>query len=299
MRRPTQRSISVIAALLALWSLLASSAGGRDSPDVDPGEPPHLVLEDTDVRTVRAESNGVTYKLYIRVPPVRPGSVKTRLPVVYLLDADYSFLLARNITEHLADRGHLTHLILVGVAYDGPLRYRLNRTRDYTPFHVATGGYGAEYQKVSGGGPAFATALEKAIIPFVEKHYPASGDRTLVGHSYGGLFASWMLVTRPSLFERYIIVSPSLWYADEMMFDLEAKRARGREDLAARVYFGVGAREVNRYDMPELLVRFVGRLRARRYPSLEIESRVWPEETHNSIFPLALSSGLRFVHEGR
>ena len=51
-----------------------------------------LVLSDVEVRTLEAQANG----------------------------ADYSFLLARNITDHLTERGHLEPLLLVGIGYAGP-----------------------------------------------------------------------------------------------------------------------------------------------------------------------------------
>lgn len=262
-------------------------------------EAPRLEIADTEVRALTAEHSGVDYQLYVRVPDVAPP--QGGFDVVYLLDADYSFLLARNISQHLADRDHLDRLLLVGIAYRGPDHaYRLNRTRDYTPTRSLAGGYGPMVQRHSGGGPDFARFLERELIPFVERSYPASSRRTLVGHSYGGLFASWMLITRPGLFQRFIIVSPSLWYDGEMIFDLEAKLAQQPARLGASVYFGVGAREVgSERDMPALMRRFVRRLEARGDPSLRLASRVWEDETHNSIFPLALSTGLRFVHDGR
>ena len=91
-----------------------------------------FVVEDSFIRELHSGSNGVNYKLYIRLPDGYEEG-EERYPVVFLLDADYSFLLARGITEHLSARGHMKKTILVGVAYAGPLNYRLNRTRDYTP----------------------------------------------------------------------------------------------------------------------------------------------------------------------
>lgn len=100
-----------------------------------------FVVEDSFIRELHSKANGVDYKLYIKLPEGYEGGTG-RYPVVFLLDADYSFLLARGITDHLSARGHLEKTILVGVAYAGPLKYRLNRTRDYTPTFVPTGATG-------------------------------------------------------------------------------------------------------------------------------------------------------------
>ena len=257
-----------------------------------------LRLDRTEERTLVSEVNGIGYKLYIALPHgYAAGS--GRYPVVYLLDADYSFLIARNIADHLAERRHLRELILVGIAYDGPAQYRKNRTRDYTPTFSPTGGYGPEMQKFSGGGPQFRAFLEKELIPFVDRNYRTiRGDRCLAGHSYGGLFASWNLLSEPRLFQRFIIVSPSLWYDDRMIFRLQKEHAARVAALEARVYIAVGGSEGNsQRDMVVDLQQFSKQLRG--YKGLALDSDVLNAETHNSVFPRALSNGLRFVFEGR
>lgn len=157
----------------------------------------------------------------------------------------------------------------MAIAYDGPLQYRMNRPRDYTPRFSPTGGYGPEMQKVSGGGPKFRSFIEKELVPFIDKSYRTiAGDRTLVGHSYGGLFASWNLVSERT------------------------------KKLDARVYLAVGAFEGDSdRAMTGDLVAFAKRLK--KYEGLALRSAVLDGETHNSVFPRALSDGLRFVFEGR
>lgn len=264
--------------------------------------PPPVVLPRTEVRTLRSEANGVGYKLYVSLPRDyrEPGDPGRAYPVVYLLDADYSFALARNIVEHLSDRDHLTPAILVGVAYDGPERYRLHRTRDYTPSRVPTGGYGPEYQKHSGGAPAFHRFLTRELIPWIETEYRAAPRRVLVGHSYGGLFTTWSMLTDPEAFAGYVAVSPSLWYDDGAVFGHLKSFLESDRGLPARAYFSVGDRERNtQHDMVGDLRRLATTLEADPPPGLAFDWEVAENETHNSIFPRALSNGLRFVLEGR
>lgn len=166
--------------------------------------------------------------------------------------------------------------------------------------YAPDGGYGPEYQRVSGGAPAFLHFIAGELVTWLAREYRTTDERILVGHSYGGLFASWVAVTRPELFTGLVAVSPSLWYADGMIFELEDEAARTRDDLPLRFYLEVGDQEVNgRWDMPGDLTRFARALEARDYPSLGIEWHVAENETHNSIFPRALSNGLRFVLRGR
>jgi len=262
-----------------------------------------LSLPDTEVHLIRSSSNGIEYKIYVSVPHDYVTS-KDSYPVLYLLDADYSFPIARAIVTHLSDRQRLEKLIVVGIAYGGADAYKLNRTRDYTPSHTLEGGYGPEYQRVSGGAPKFLRFLREELIPWMDRTYRTKrGDRGLVGHSYGGLFASWVLLTAPETFSRYILVSPSLWYDDRLMFAIE-KQTRDRKPVReaterARVFCGVGSREHNEErSMVVDLRSFVNALRARGAAGPDIRHEVFDDETHDSVFPTALSRGIRFTFGG-
>jgi len=281
------------------WCLLfvASCICPHDALAQEPFPP--VSLPNTELRALSSVTTGIGYKLYVSLPGDYEATGRS-YPVVYLLDADYSFAVARNMVEHLSDRGHLKQAILVGIAYDGPDAYRMNRTRDYTPTYVPTGGYGAAYQTVSGGGPSFLDFIVTELVPFVAREYRASSERYLVGHSYGGLFATWTALTAPDFFDGYVIVSPSLWYDEGMIFDLEERVAESRIDWPVRLYLTVGSREINQqHDMVADLRRLAATLEGREYARLRLAWDVAEGETHNSVFPRALSNGLRFVLEGR
>ena len=251
-----------------------------------------VTLPNTEILHVRSEHNGIEYRIYVALPNGYAGGEK-RFGVVYTLDADYSFAIARNVVEHLSDRNHLDPLIVVSVAYDGPPQYRLNRTRDYTPTHTLEGGYGPQMQKHSGGGPKFRDFLTKELVPLIDRSYRTTGRRALVGHSYGGLFTTWvMLTTGSSVFDRFIVVSPSFWYDDEMIFDV-LKKARP----AGRIYLAAGSME--NPIMANDVKRMAAALRTMQRKELTVRHEILGEETHNSIFPSAFSRGLRWAFEGR
>jgi uncharacterized protein len=282
----------------ALLAMLVPTAGLADAS---------YALPFTTVHNFKAKANGVDYSLYIRVPPEYATSQR-QYPVIYLLDADYSFALAVNTVDFLARReNQAPQAIVVAIGYSGQYpseeKYRLNRTRDYTPEPMS--GPTSAAQKASGGAPKFLRVIEREIFPFVEKNYRVdTRDRTLVGHSYGGLFAAWVLQERPELFHRYLLVSPSLWYNDESLLRREA--AGTREPIRSRtfVYLAVGSREqyLNGAPMIDQLNRFAYLLRARGDADLVIRQRVFEDETHISIFPVAFSTGVRHLFgamEGR
>jgi predicted alpha/beta superfamily hydrolase len=262
------------------------------------GVPPKVTLENTELKMLYSKQVNIGYKLYISLPKGYKESQKT-YPVVYLLDADYSFAIAKNIADHLAERNNLAELILVGIAYDGPEEYRLNSTRDYTPTRSRIGGYGPEYQKYSGGGEKFKAFIRDELVPFIDANYRTTPERTLVGHSYGGLFGSWVAFTTPELFSNYILISPSLRYDNWLMFRLEEKFAVTRKDkeLPIKLFLSAGSRETNaQQNVVEDLEKFYDQVTARDYSRLAIQMMVFDDETHNSIFPAALTRGLRFIY---
>lgn len=252
-------------------------------------------LPDTDVIHLKSKANGVEYKLYVSHPHDFHES-ELEYPLIVSLDADYSFAIVRNIVEHLSGRRDTPPMVVVSIAYAGDTSmrsYRMNRSRDYTPVFDPDDGYGAEFQRDSGGALKFAAFIRDELLPLIGKRYRASGRRALVGHSYGGLFASYVMLEEPGLFDGYIIVSPSYWYHDRWVFNREAELAESRRALDATVYLAVGDSEASR--MVADFREFVAQLRSRDLQGLTLESDVMSNETHNSLFPRAVSNGIRMI----
>src|SRR5689334_4172887 len=179
--------------------LLAASFGAVSARADDAAEP--YTLPNTQVRQLQSTTNHAIYRLYIATPADYATTGKT-YPVVYMLDADYSFALTRNIVQHFAERGKLPDMILVAIAYPGAADdmevYYSNRKRDYTPPsaiqpigfangkpNAAPGG--GDGRNGQGGADMFRTFIADQVVPYVEQHFPVSQDRTFIGHSYGGL----------------------------------------------------------------------------------------------------------------
>jgi hypothetical protein len=261
-------------------------------------ERPYIVPH-TQTFDLHSKQTGADYQLFVATPPGYPEPGKT-YPVVYALDADYSFALTRNVIQHFVERQDLPPMILVAIAYPGAADdrnlYKLSRTRDYTPLFVREGGYGVEFQKASGGAPKFKAFMATELFPFIERRFAADpGDRTIVGHSYGGLFATYVLLTDPSLYKRYVIVSPSLWYSDRIAFQMEEAAAARGEPANANVFLSVGALEDS--VMSNDLQALYNQLKARNRPGLKLTIQIFDDERHDSVFPGAVTRGLRTVFE--
>lgn len=256
------------------------------------------VVPNSQVLELKSKQTGADYEIFVALPSDYARSRRS-YPVVYMLDADYSFALVRNVVQHFVEREDLPPMILVAIAYPGAATdreiYKRNRTRDYTPVHAPRGGYGTEYQKVSGGGPKFRSFIASELVPLIDRRFRTSNDRTIIGHSYGGLFATYVLLTEPALFKRYVVVSPSIWYANRIALTMEQAAADSGIRPDARVFFAVGALESS--VMSDDLTELYRRLRSRNNARLDMTLRMFEGERHNSVFPAAVTRGLLTVFD--
>src|SRR5690349_20360237 len=94
------------------------------------------------------------------------------------------------------------------------------------------------------GADRFLAFICHELRPWTADRFGAdTGDSTLYGASFGGLFVTHALFSDPSAFRRYGIGSPSYWWDDGVMFETEARYAESHDDLRARVFVSVGAYE--------------------------------------------------------
>lgn len=251
-----------------------------------------LFLHHTLTKEFPSKINGIKYNLYISLPKGYSSNNKS-YPIIYLLDADYSFALAKQISEHLSDRNRISDSIIVGIAYANPNEYKKNRTRDYTPSYVSSGGYGSKYQKYSGGAESFYRFIHSELIPYLHQEYRANKNATFVGHSYGGLFGVYLLVHHPEVFNHYIIVSPSLWYNNHLVL----KAAQRKRDFnllqKTRACFIIGDQEnKGDYHMIDDLKLLNETIMRKPHRNLSTVFNILNDMDHDTVFPGALSQGL-------
>ena len=149
----------------------------------------------------------------------------------------------------------------------------------------------------SGGAPKFLAFIRDELMPFIDARYPTNPrDRVYWGDSLGGLFGCYVLFTRPDTFNRYIIGSPSIWWADEDVLKLAEGYTRSHTDLAANVFIGIGGLEetgpIASFRMVTNVFRLETMLRAKKYPGLQLSTRVFPDESHTTVPGMSLVRGL-------
>jgi uncharacterized protein len=275
-------------------------------------------LAGTEVHILRSERVGDEFKIFVGHCGDSAGPPAA---VLYVGDANGMFASAVDVVRFMQLSAHLPPLLVVGIGYRmGALaETEVVRTRDFTPtFDPAFVGIFPE-QTLMGGADRFLAFIVDELQPWVQARYRVDADdATFFGHSQGGLFGTYVMLTRPTTFRRYGIGSPSLWWDDDMMFGYEARYAAEHDDLPVRAFFSVGAFEdhdgrqrevvrlpaderaaaaVRNIDMVADTERMVASLRGRGYPNLEIDSVVLPDEFHITAPPVNLSRSLRFLFD--
>lgn len=286
--------------LLPLYCLFNTAHGATVAPA-------GYALPDTEVRDIRAQALQRDYQLFVALPDSYREGAK-RYPVVFVVDADYSFAVVRNIAQRLAKHAGMEEVIVVGLSYakgDGGV---YSRRRDYTPTTPRKHDYRSDMpgrQPAFGEATGYAKFISSEVVPLIASQYRANmGRKIFVGHSYGSLLGLQIMLTEPRTFEHYILGSPSLWYDAGVMFEREQAYASTHKDLPASVFFGIGglerlpagkkrSRSEEDADMVADLKEFNQKLTAHKFASLSTRLRVFDDEDHASVFPMVLTHGLR------
>ncbi len=244
--------------------------------------------------------NKKEYCIDVLLPKSYSTADTIKYPVLYVLDGKYSTGLFYSVIEIFGLAKEVKDLIIVSI--DGNVQsesdWLTGRYHDYTPScNPESDTAIAKFFNIpviaSGGAPAFLSTLKNEIIPFIEQQYKASDERGLYGHSLGGLFAGYCLVTMPDLFQKYSINSPSFWWNNGEMTTEIGSLAIQNQKITAEIFISAGALEGEFMIAP--VIGFVESLR-NNFPDTNITSKIFNDETHLSVVPMVCSRTLKIFY---
>jgi predicted alpha/beta superfamily hydrolase len=291
------RRKTVLLVISGLFFMIISSRGG-----FIPGSPgneglaqaqnvrteyPRVEIRDTERRSLVSERVGRKFEVDVFLP-VDYRKTENRYPVVYVLDAEYNFGCVAYIARRLIKNKDIPPILLVGIAYDTTYEdFYEKRMFDSTPVSKVHGYH-------TGGAEPFTEFVADELIPFVDREYRTiPGDRTIVGHSITGFYGCYLLFENPEIFQKYLVVSPSLWFSNRVIFDYEKEYSKKNPSLRTAVYLASGSLETP--NIKDNSAEFGGILEARQYQGMRLKSVIMEGEHHRSIFPLAFTRGLQFL----
>ena len=262
---------------------------------------------------VRAEGYDYDHEVLIALPQSYHVSPERSYPVLWSMDGAMAFSMTAGIVNLYALGSRIPEIIVVGVGHPSEegMAGLGKRTFDLFPpgSVVAEEGVAAEYTREVLGmdfatmepllnGDAFLDFLVDELRPSLSEEYRMADDHTLWGHSAGGAFAGYALLARPGAFDRFIIGSGT----NGLTIEMEAAYAEEHDDLDARVFIGMADGEINNPGLSAQ--RLVSRtsllaenLRLRRYPGLDLRTRLYTDRDHFTVMPLIIADGLQHVYQ--
>lgn len=177
--------------------------------------------------------------------------------------------------------------------------------RTYPPFHDD----GDEVR--TGGGAEMARFLLEDAREFLGTHIRLDpANQSLFGHSFGGLFALWMMFTRADAFRNIIAASPAITWEDSFL--LSYLNGFDPTGAAPRVMLLAGEWEDDRLapfqeNGPERDARLAEKTRTRTVAAAremaesltqkgcEVSYETCAQETHMSILPVAVNRALHWT----
>lgn len=224
--------------------------------------------------------------VWVRTPD-NYDKTKAPFPVLYLVDGPTHINLVGSTMDFLVQGDRMPPLIIVGIA-------NTDRTRDMTPTHAdeknADGTVHAD--PTSGGADHFVDFIRNELMPEIERRYRVAPYKIFAGHSFGGLLAIHILITRPDMFQAYIAASPSLWWDNQSTLRQAQDFLSAHAELNKAFFFDLGN------EGPQMRSGFDGlqkSLTDKAPKDFRWKSALYADEDHGSSVLRGYYDGLRTV----
>ncbi len=222
---------------------------------------------------VKSSILGHDRDILVYLPP-RYNQTDESYPVIYSTDAEVTFLLISSLIQVLPQQGFAPNAIVIGITNRG----EKERYVDFAPKIVG--------QPESGRAELFIDFFEKELFPYIENKYRTQPFRILYGHSFLGMFACHVFLTRPELFNAYVISSPDLkWIKENISVNPLYKLSR-----PTFMYISNGAEE-NPSQEIETFVELLKSINNLTYTYIENQG-----ENHQSNGLISILSGFRYIY---
>lgn len=256
--------------------------------------------------SIFSKTLGESRDFWVRLPDNFQPDSDEKYAVIYLMDG---FSLESTLETVYGNYwGHyLPHMILVGISN------RNNRTRDLTTSQIKMR-RGSTFDRETGGAETFTKFMEKELIPYIDSKYPTIPYRTLIGHSYAGLFTLNILVNHKHLFQNYIAIDPSLDWDDQKLLK-EAKAKLSTESYEGKSLFvSLAAEQLHIMneditidnimdDSSEFtlfarsIIEFSNFAKSQKQNGLNFSWKVYNEDLHGTVPLPSIRDGLIFLFE--
>jgi len=236
--------------------------------------------------------------LNIYLPEGYNANDTLKYSVIYLLDgsADEDFIHIVGLVQfnNFSWVNRMPKSIVVGIA-------NIDRKRDFT--YPTTLDADKKRYPTSGHSDKFIAFLENELQPFIQKNYKTNSSKMLIGQSLAGLLATEVLFKKPSLFDKYVIISPSLWWDNGSLLMQDAAILKAGYNQNISVYIGVGKEGLTPGDYPRVMETdanlLADKLKDTKNNNLKVYFDYLPQEDHATITHQAVFNAFRLLYPAK
>jgi predicted alpha/beta superfamily hydrolase len=218
-----------------------------------------------------------------------------KYPVIYLLDgsADEDFVHIVGLVQYNSFEwiNQVPKSIVVGIA-------TVDRRRDFT--FPTTIQVDKKKYPTTGQSDKFISLIEKELQPFIQTKYKTNKDKTIIGQSLGGLLATEVLLKKTTLFNTYIIISPSLWWDNGSLLKLNSNLLAENFNQSTAIYIGVGKEGLTPTEIPRVMEVdanvLAEKIKGTKSKHIKVYFDYLPQENHATIMHQAVSNSFRFLY---
>jgi predicted alpha/beta superfamily hydrolase len=244
---------------------------------------------------IQSKELGENRTLNIYLPDGYNGKDTVRYPVTYLLDgsADEDFIHIVGLYQFNSFSwiNRIPKSIVVGIA-------TVDRRRDFTfPTKIE-----ADKKKypTTGHSDKFIAFIENELQPYIEKRYHTNSSKTIIGQSLGGLLTTEILFKKPTLFNKYIIVSPSLWWDDGSLLNQAPEILQSTFSQRTDIYIGVGKEGLTPTEIPRVMEvdanLLAEKVSSTKSKNVHVFFEYLPQEDHATIMHQAVYNALKMLY---
>lgn len=231
----------------------------------------------------------------VYLPPGYSSDTQKAYSVVYVLDGDETrFKAISSLVEALSSDNldsQIPELIVVGIP-------NTNRVRDLTTSDTdfIFKGRVLDTFPHRGGASKFAAFIEQELFQLIEKQYRTNGKRALVGQSFGGLATGHILLTKPHMFNNYLMIDATYLWDDNYLNRLAKDKLDTLPDKPISIFIALA----NNDHLGEIGItnrawgnEFIERLS--KHKKLLLGSRYFEDERHATVELQGWYHGIRFL----
>ena len=116
----------------------------------------------------------------------------------------------------------------------------------------------------------------------------------------GGLLETEILLKKPYLFNKYVIVSPSLWWNNGSILDLDSEILQENFKQQTDIYIAVGKEGLTPTEIPRVMEVdanvLAEKIKASKSKNIKVYFDYFPEENHGTILHPAVANSFKFFY---